>query len=70
MPKVQPQPSDHREPFRPIEFRLRRLEIPPCPECVPGKVTVAVRTDYVVYLRCTSCGQVWSVPRPDVAPLA
>ena len=34
-----------------------------------GKTAVVTRTDYVLYLRCPTCSQVWSVPKPGVTPL-
>jgi hypothetical protein len=39
--------------------------LPKCQRCKQGTtVTVASRTDYVLYLRCVSCLHVWSVPKP------
>jgi hypothetical protein len=42
-----------------------RLVLPTCQLCKQAAtVTVASRTDYVLYLRCASCLHVWSIPKP------
>jgi len=46
-----------------------RLLIPPCGQCQRPTVRVVVRTEYVLYLRCSSCGHVWNVPNPVAQPL-
>ena len=52
-----PPVSERRQPDR--------LRVPPCQHCGrEGHVTVATRTDYVVYGRCSRCARVWSVPIP------
>jgi hypothetical protein len=43
---------------------------PPCPEChTDAAVTVATRTEYVIYFRCATCCFVWSVQKPNFAHL-
>ena len=39
-----------------------------CSQCA-SIATVALVTDYVQYLRCTMCGEIWSVPRRGVQQL-
>ena len=51
------------------ERRVARLTPAPCANCGTADPVVATRTDYVLYLRCSKCFHVWSVPRPDVKPL-
>jgi hypothetical protein len=47
-----------------------RLFTPPfCESCESSKTEVATRTDYVLYIRCWACGHVWSVPKPECAPV-
>ena len=41
-----------------------RITIPTCQHCGGADTAVATRTDYVVYIRCAACLQVWSVPKP------
>jgi flavoprotein len=53
-----------------FDRRKERLRLPPCQTCrtaVP--VAVVSRTDYVLYLRCSGCGGVRSVPKPGVRQL-
>ena len=38
-----------------------------CPKCQSADVSVASRTPYVVYFRCTQCGEIWSVAKPGIA---
>jgi hypothetical protein len=47
-----------------LDRRQHSRETPPCPQCSTPHVHVASRTDYVLYLRCPSCFQVWSIPKP------
>jgi len=42
---------------------------PPCQSCGSTKTEVIVRTDWVLYIRCESCAQVWSVPKPGREPV-
>ena len=44
--------------------------IPPsrCPRCESQTVGVALETPYVLYLRCSSCGHVWNVPKSSRPP--
>jgi hypothetical protein len=42
--------------------------LPPCGCCGSPDTSVAMRTDYVLYLRCANCWQVWSVPKPERDP--
>ena len=37
-----------------------------CSQCGAPCGTVVLTTDYVKYLRCTMCGEVWNVPKPGV----
>ena len=57
---------EHKPVF---ERRADRLALPPCPACESRDTHVATRTEYVLYVRCPNCGNVWSVPKPGVAPL-
>ena len=63
-------PKPVRKPLRatlsgtPGERRRNRLKPPPCSACDRDETSVAVRTDYVLYLRCEHCGAVWNVPKP------
>jgi len=49
--------------------RHERVTIQPCKYCGSGDTAVASRTEYVVYIRCGACLQVWSVPKPGHEPL-
>jgi hypothetical protein len=51
-----------------FERRAERLALPPCLACDCRDTQVATRTEYVVYVRCPNCGDVWSVPKPGVTP--
>jgi uncharacterized Zn finger protein len=53
-----PEHPERRGPLRP--------ETPPCQRCQTSVVLCVVRTEMVVYFRCTQCGEVWSTPKPDV----
>jgi hypothetical protein len=44
----------------------QRRETPPYTRCQGSIVVCALRTAIVVYFRCTECGEVWSVAKPDV----
>ncbi len=35
-----------------------------CPKCGSNRVVVATKVDRFIYLRCESCLEVWSEPRP------
>ena len=47
-----------------VERRGNRLVPAPCAACGRDDLRVMLRTDYVVYFRCDSCAQVWSVAKP------
>jgi hypothetical protein len=47
------------------ERRGDRLIVPPCERCGSRDTAAACRTDYVVYVRCSDCGEVWSLPKPE-----
>jgi hypothetical protein len=47
-----------------LDLRLHRLAVPPCTSCGSDRTAVVSRTPYVVYLRCSYCGDVWSLPMP------
>ena len=47
-----------------LDRRKNRLTIPQCPECAREHPAVVARTDFVLYLRCTSCQGIWSVWKP------
>lgn len=60
-----PLPADPPEYDPSIPDRRReRVAIPPCPKCAAGAARPTLRTDYVIYLRCSQCAHVWSVPKP------
>jgi len=44
--------------------RRKRLEPPPCDACASASTRVVVRTDFFLYVRCSDCGFVWSLPKP------
>jgi hypothetical protein len=43
-------------------------EINPCTHC-GHEPTVVMCTPYVLYVRCATCWETWSVPKPGVPPL-
>jgi hypothetical protein len=52
---------------RSFERRINRLPLPPCSAChTTTHLRVVSRTDYVLYVRCGHCLEVWSLPKPDV----
>jgi hypothetical protein len=53
---------------RPFERRRERVQPPPCSECGSTKTDIATRTPYVLYVRCSACAFVWSVPKPGREP--
>jgi hypothetical protein len=52
----------HRPSSPEFERRHARMTLPTCPTC-SGPSRVVSRTDYVLYVRCDPCLQVWSVPK-------
>jgi len=34
----------------------------PCPKCGQREVVLGTQTEYFVYLRCSVCFEVWSIP--------
>ncbi len=56
--------SDPPPPAR-AERRSNRLEILPCAQCARGPAKVMLRTEYVLYLRCEHCGNIWTIRKPD-----
>jgi hypothetical protein len=54
---------------RPFDRRKHRLQLPPCSGCGSTKTAVATRTPYVLYVRCSSCACVWSIPKPGTEPV-
>ena len=64
----------------PIAWLRRSIHVPPprtwppvalpavitCLQCGAPGATAVIHTDYVKYLRCTLCGEVWSVPKSSV----
>ncbi len=52
-----------------FERRAERLALPSCPSCTARATHVATRTDYVLYLRCPKCANVWSIPKPRAPQL-
>lgn len=59
------QPLPVAQPFPVVERRRpNRLVIPACPACLADAVTVVSRTEYVIYARCSTCGEVWSTDKP------
>jgi hypothetical protein len=48
-----------------------RLAVTACPRCHDALTSVTLRTPYVLYCRCQSCGEIWSMPRTtDEPPIA
>jgi hypothetical protein len=47
-----------------LDRRRDRLTLPPCPECAREEPRVLMRTDWVLYLRCSACRTVWSESKP------
>jgi uncharacterized Zn finger protein len=44
--------------------RRTRLVISGCRTCGAPSPVVVSRTPYVVYVRCSPCGSVWSIAKP------
>jgi len=43
-----------------------RIETPACPQCnTPACMSVVSRTEFVIYFRCSQCGHVQSVRKPN-----
>ena len=61
--------EDDRQNSFAVDFRVARMKLPPCDECGTANTYVAVREEWVFYIRCRECGAVWSIPRPDRTPL-
>ncbi len=45
-----------------------RLQIPPCEKCGAGEVVVTMRTPYVIYTRCSKCGDIRVFQKPAAPP--
>jgi hypothetical protein len=48
--------------------RSQRISVTACETCGATRVAIVSRTDYVLYLRCPDCCQVWSLPKPGREP--
>ena len=53
-----------------FERRVARLALPACPTCRNVAISVTLRTDWVIYLRCQACSDVWNAPKPNADPAA
>jgi Zn ribbon nucleic-acid-binding protein len=56
---------------RPVGTNGKTLIHPPagrCPHCSAQEERPMVATPQVSYYSCSSCGQVWSIDKPVVAP--
>ena len=42
--------------------------LPACQRCAHSDTAVALRTDYVLYIRCARCAWVWPIPKPGAKP--
>ena len=64
-------PSSAGLKFRRIFDRRRpdRLALPACEHCGSADTAIATRTENVIYIRCVTCLQVWSVPKPGREPM-
>ena len=51
-----------------FERRVARLELPVCPTCGNAAVSITLRTDWVIYLRCPACSNMWNAPKPNAHP--
>ena len=60
-------PAEAHRTFR--DRRLQRLAIRPCEDCGSTSAGVTLRTEYVVYVRCTTCWHVWSLQKPGREPV-
>jgi hypothetical protein len=47
--------------------RAERVALAPCRCCGGPDTAVVSRTDYVLYIRCANCWEVWSVSKPGRA---
>ena len=47
------------------ERRLRRAVIHPCQHC-GHEPEVVTRTPQLLYVRCATCGETWSVAKPEL----
>jgi hypothetical protein len=52
-----------------LDLRVHRLAVPLCTSCGSDRTAVVSRTPYVVYVRCSYCGAVCSLPMPGRVPL-
>jgi hypothetical protein len=61
-----------QSPPQPVTVERRRFAFnpPPCESCASSRTQVATRTDYVLYLRCWTCGHIWNVPKPGREQIA
>ena len=48
---------------RPVERRVCRNPLPRCAQCSSRNVQVAYRVERSLYMRCSDCFYVWSVPK-------
>jgi translation initiation factor 2 beta subunit (eIF-2beta)/eIF-5 len=61
---------DDQEPVAAVgDQRHEPVPMQPCKYCGSADTAAASRTEYVVYIRCGACLQVWSVPKPGHEPL-
>jgi uncharacterized Zn finger protein len=51
-------------PGKPFERRSQRFETPRCTNCDSKNTHVVIRTQYVLYVRCSDCAFGWSVSNP------
>ena len=60
-----------QSPSKPVakDRRLQAFSPPFCESCGSSKTEVITRTDYVLYIRCWACSNVWSVPKPGREPV-
>ena len=51
----------HAVPDEQDQRRHPRI-LPACERCAHSSTAIALRTDYVVYIRCARCAWVWPIP--------
>ena len=48
----------------PVRLTTHRPAQPHCPECKTGLPLTTLLTSMVLYFRCDTCGNIWTVERP------
>jgi hypothetical protein len=54
--------ADGTEPSN--DRRACRAKVLPCERCGADRIRVLTRTDWVIYVRCEACFDMWSIEKP------